>query len=102
MSHPPERDSPDVDPEPYGDREDHEDDAVRRLMKRALATDAVARETPDILRGVQRRLRQRSRGKFFADGWSTLQARQAYILVALATLLLVALAYFALTPTDFQ
>jgi len=82
--------------------EDRQSEAVRRLVKRALAPNSLAKDTPDILRGVQRRLRARSRGKFFRDGWSTSQARQAYVLVALATLLLVALAYFALAPLDIR
>jgi hypothetical protein len=86
--------------EPAEPNEDREDEAVRDLVKRALATETLAKDAPDILRGVQRRIRMRSRGKFFADGWSTSQARQAYLLVALAlaTLLLVGLAYYALLP----
>jgi hypothetical protein len=53
---------------------------------------------PNLLPGVQKRIRRRSRGKFFGDGWSTSQARVSYVLVALITLLLVAMAYFALGP----
>jgi hypothetical protein len=83
------------------DRE-HESDAVRALVKRALSDEAIAGETPDLLGGVQRRIRKRSRGKFFADGWSTAQSRVGYILVALITLLLVAVAYFALSPMDVR
>jgi hypothetical protein len=82
--------------------DDRQGEAVRRLVKRALAPNSLAKDPPDILRGVQRRLRARSRGKFFRDGWSTSQTRQAYVLVALATLLLVALAYFALVPLDIR
>jgi hypothetical protein len=85
-----------------GGDEERDDEAVRKLVRRALSTESIVRDPPDILRGVQRRLRQRSRGKFFADGWSTTQARQAYVLVALLTLLLVALAYYVLSPTDFR
>jgi hypothetical protein len=51
---------------------------------------------PDLLRGVQKRLRQRSRGKFFADGWSTSDSRLSYAVIALAMLLVVGVAYFAL------
>jgi hypothetical protein len=89
------------DAEGRGD-EERDDEAVRKLVRRALSTESIGRDPPDILRGVQRRLRQRSRGKFFADGWSTTQARQAYVLAALLTLLLVALAYYVLSPTDFR
>jgi hypothetical protein len=84
------------------DQTNEETDPVRDLVKRALAADTLGKDPPDILRGVQRRLRIRSRGKFFADGWSTTQARNAYLLVAIATLLLVALAYCALLPVDIH
>jgi hypothetical protein len=83
-------------PEPKDD--EHQSELVRDLVKRALATETLARGAPDILRGVQRRIRMRSRGKFFSDGWSTTQARLAYVLVAFMTLLLVGLAYYALLP----
>ena len=87
-------------PEPNDD--DAESLAVRDLVKRALAADTLTKDTPDILRGVQRRIRHRSRGKFFADGWSTNQTRHAYLLVALVTLLLAATAYYALGPMDIR
>lgn len=83
-------------------KDDRESEAVRELVKRALATDTIAKDAPDILRGVQRRIRLRSRGKFFADGWSTSHGRHAYILVALVTLLLAAVAYYALLPMDVR
>jgi len=89
--------------EPREPSEDESDDeVVRSLLKRTLGTDVVAKDTPDLLRGVQRRIRRRSRGKFFADGWSTGQAKIGYVLVALVTLVLVALAYFALGPMDVR
>jgi hypothetical protein len=82
--------------------EESDDELVRDLLKRALAFDIVAQDPPDLLQGVQRRIRRRSRGKFFGDGWSTGQARLAYVLVALATLVLVAAAYFVLGPIDIR
>ena len=93
--------------EPKDDERDERDDErdderVRSLLKRALATDVVAKDTPDLLQGVQRRIRRRSRGKFFADGWSTGQAKVGYVLIALVTLVLVAVAYFALGPMDVR
>jgi hypothetical protein len=89
--------------EPDETKEDERDDsAVRDLLKRALSNEAMGQGSPDLLKGVQRRIRHRSRGKFFADGWSTGQARVGYVLVALVTLLLVALAYFALGPMDVR
>jgi hypothetical protein len=82
--------------------EESDDELVRDLLKRTLAFDIVAKDAPDLLRGVQRRIRRRSRGKFFGDGWSTGQARLGYVLVALATLVLVAAAYFVLGPMDMR
>jgi hypothetical protein len=86
----------DNDPEPAAM------DPVRDLVKRALSDEALGGRGPDLLRGVQRRIRKRSRGKFFADGWSTTQSRLGYVLVAFITLLLVAVAYFALSPMDVR
>ena len=88
--------------EPSEPNDDRESEAVRELVKRAFAPNELAKDAPDILRGVQRRIRARSRGKFFRDGWSTSQARQAYLFVALVTLLLTALAYYALVPVDIR
>jgi hypothetical protein len=82
--------------------EERDDEAVKGLLKRALATEVVAKEAPDLLHGVQRRIRKRSRGKFFADGWSTGQAKVGYVLIALVTLVLVAVAYFGLGPMDVK
>jgi len=96
MSDPPEtQDTQDTESTP-------ENEAVRKLVKRALAKDTLANNPPDILRGVQRRIRLRSRGKFFADGWSTAHhARPAYyVLIALITLFVVGIAYYALLPMD--
>jgi hypothetical protein len=84
------------------DEDDRSSDAVRELLKRSLSTDTLAKDAPDLLPGVQRRIRKRSRGKFFGDGWSTTQARTSYVLVGLVTLLLVALAYYALGPMDLH
>ena len=82
--------------------EEREDEAMKGLLKRALATDVVAKDAPDLLHGVQRRIRKRSKGKFFNDGWSTGQARIGYVLVALVTLVLVAIAYYGLGPMDVK
>lgn len=86
--------------EPNEPNDDADGLAVRDLVKRALVPGTLAKDTPDILRGVQRRLRTRSHGKFFGDGWSTTQARHAHLLIALVTLLLAAIAYYTLVPMD--
>jgi hypothetical protein len=84
------------------EREDTGDVAVRALVKRALGAGGGALPTPDLLPGVQRRIRARSRGKFFSDGWSTTQARLTYVLAGLMTVALAVLAYLALAPTAFR
>ena len=50
---------------------------------------------------MQRKIRVRSKGKFFSDGWSTTAAKANYALVAVLMLLIVAIAYFALGPMGF-
>jgi hypothetical protein len=81
---------------------DKEEAQVRDLLKRALSHESLGQSAPDLLAGVQRRIRKRSRGKFFGDGWSTGQQRIGYVLVALVTLLLVLVAYYALGPMDVR
>jgi len=71
------------------------DDAMRALLKRSLEEHAP--EQP-VLREVQRKIRQRSKGKFYGDGWSTTNQRVSYALVAVMMLLVVAIAYFAMGP----
>jgi hypothetical protein len=63
-------------PEVAGD--DRDPEALRALLKRSLSKNSTA--TPSLLAGVQRRIRQRSRGKFFADGWSTAHTRVSHVL----------------------
>ena len=88
-----------------------ESEAMRALLKRALGPGArsdakgdVADEAPppDLLEGVQRKIRHRSKGKFYADGWSTTQSRANYALIAIVMLLLVGVVYFVLGPMGFS
>ena len=81
--------------------EDGESRAVRDLLRRSL-TEGHPSEVPDLVAGVQRRIRKRSKGKFFGDGWSLTQHRASYALIALTTLLLACLAYYALGPMDIR
>ena len=100
MSDQPEA-SPETDePGPSDESVDAEARAMRALLKRSLSRDGE--NAPDLLVGVQRRIRTRSRGKFFADGWSTTQARANYALIGILTLLLAVLAYFALGPMGIR
>jgi hypothetical protein len=79
---------------------DAEGRAMRALLKRSLGRDGE--NAPDLLAGVQRRIRARSRGKFFNDGWSTTQARANYALIGVLTLLLAVLAYYMLSPMGLR
>jgi hypothetical protein len=79
-----------------------ESPALSALLKRSLSGDALGDRAPDLLPGVQKRIRRRSKGKFFADGWSTTQTRMSYLLIAVCTLLLVALVLLALGPMDVR
>ena len=76
------------------------DEAMRKLLKRSLAAPEVP--VPDLVSGVQRKLRRRSRGKFYADGWSTARSRVNYVLVSVAMLLVLVIAYLVLGPTGIS
>jgi hypothetical protein len=51
-----------------------------------------------ILPAVQRKIRKRSKGKFYSDGWSIEAGRVNYVLIAGVMLVVLAIAYFALGP----
>jgi hypothetical protein len=87
-----------IEDEPSDLRDSKDDDAMRALLKRSLGDGDKAAPPAELLRGVQRRIRTRSRGRFFADGWSTTDSRVNYALVATVMLVVIALAYFALGP----
>jgi hypothetical protein len=71
---------------------------VRDLLRSALAPPKGA-VAPELLRGVQRKIRTRSRGKFYGDGWSTARSpRSTYLVTSLLMLILIALVYFILVP----
>ena len=71
---------------------------MRDLLRSALAPPPGA-VAPDLLRGVQRKLRRRSRGKFYGDGWSTARApRSTYLFTSLLMLALITLVFLVLIP----
>ena len=71
---------------------------MRDLLKSALAPPKGA-VAPNLLHGVQKKLRHRSRGKFYGDGWSTAQApRQTYLVTSLVMLALIAFVFLVLVP----
>jgi hypothetical protein len=69
-------------------------DALRGALRPPAG--AVA---PNLLKGVQRKLRVRSRGKFYGDGWSTAESpKTTYLITAIIMLVLIAVLFVALVP----
>ncbi len=76
-----------------------EDDELRSALRGALGKEETPRA--DVLKGVQERIRKRSKGKFYADGWSTAKHPPVYtFLVTSALMLVIAIVtYVVLSPT---
>ena len=71
---------------------------MRELLRSALQPPPGA-VAPDLVRGVQRRLRTRSRGKFYGDGWSVSRTpRSTYLMTSVVMLILVVFVFFVLIP----
>jgi len=81
-----------------GDLDPAEEARLRRLLRGAL--DSGPNESPDVLRGVQRKLRERSGGKFYADGWTTTRYApiSTYFITSLLMLTFMAFIYFVIHP----
>jgi hypothetical protein len=82
--------------DPKTDTEEAVQETVRSILRRAKI-----RRTPevDLLPGVQRRIRERSRGRFYADGWSRRGSpTSTYIVTSLLMLVILVLVYFVLVP----
>ncbi len=81
-----------------GEVDPSEEARLRSLLRGAL--DAAPYESPDVLRGVQRKLRERSGGKFYADGWSTTRYApiSTYFVTSLMMLSFVVFIYFVIHP----
>ncbi len=90
----------DDQPDEAFDEEGPDSDRFRSLLKLAVEAPPPPPKV-DLLSGVQKRLRERSRGKFYADGWSTREdnPRFTYLVTALVMLVLVLVAYFSLVPS---
>lgn len=94
--------APEEDAAPPGEEGDVELDEVdvRDLLRSALQPPPPkAKEETALLKGVQRRLRVRSKGKFYADGWSTSRSpRSTYLVTSIFMLLLIAFVFLVLIP----
>jgi hypothetical protein len=73
---------------------------VRDLLRAALEPPPPKpKQETVMLKGVQRRLRVRSKGKFYADGWSTSRSpRSTYLVTSVFMLLLIAFVFLVLIP----
>ena len=82
--------------------------ALSALLKRSLVKteEATLPESSssedELLASVQRKLRKRSKGKFYGDGWSTTHSRLNYALIAGVMLVTIVAVYLALGPTGFS
>lgn len=86
--------------EPEVEALDESDESkVRDLLRGALAAEAEPLPESRVLEGVQRRIRQRSGGKFYADGWSTVKHPPigTYFVTSFIMLLVLFAVYAALT-----
>ncbi len=83
------------DGEPAAGRDSHPNAfSLRAALDRDLGG------MPDVLGGVQQKLRERSGGRFYADGWSTTRhaPTSMYLLTALFMLAVCAATYAILRP----
>lgn len=84
---------------PDTDMPENEEDARLRSLVRGALRDEDS-EPPDVLAGFQKKIRERSGGKFYADGWSTSRNPPEFTYLVTSILILVALAviYALLSP----
>jgi hypothetical protein len=82
--------------EPKASSHDVDEESVRAILKRAKIPRAPE---VDLLKGVQRRIRERSKGRFYGDGWSrSRSATSTYVVTSLLMLVILVLVYFVLVP----
>lgn len=88
----------------FENRDSEPGDPMKALLRRSLDAgtgDRRAAGQSQILRGVQRKIRVRSKGRFFADGWAT-GTRVNYLLVALVMLVILVVAFVGLGPLSIK
>jgi hypothetical protein len=74
-------------PEPEA-TESEDDSRLRSLVRGAMRDDS---EPPDVLAGFQKKVRERSGGKFYTDGWSTSRNPPEFTYLVTGVLMLIAL-----------
>ena len=90
--------------ESAGDDDFELDDVdVKDLLRSALRPPSSRTRTSKIRRGVQQRIREQSRGRYFADGWSVTKApKVTFLVTTLLMLLLTLLAWAVLSPIGVE
>jgi hypothetical protein len=73
------------------------EESLRSMLRGALREEGPA---PDVLAGVQKKIRERSGGKFYADGWSTAKhpPLNTYLITSLLMLAVLGISYALLSP----
>jgi len=86
--------------EEFGEGMELDEVDVRDLLRAALEPPQPKRKDDALLlKGVQKRLRERSKGKFYADGWSTSKSpRSTYLITSIFMLVLIAFIFLVLIP----
>ncbi|HEY2410433.1 MAG TPA: hypothetical protein VGI10_30720 [Polyangiaceae bacterium] len=75
---------------------DENQDPLRSMLRGALR---AQEPSPHVLAGVQKRIRERSGGKFYADGWSTArEPLNTYLITSLVMLAVLGISYALLAP----
>ena len=77
--------------------DDLEAESIRALLRKSSR---MEHEVPDLVAGFQKKLRKRSGGKFYADGWSTSKEPpiMTYLITSILMLVMVFAAYAVLRP----
>ncbi len=90
---------PEPPPSSGGEADVEVDDVDLKEALRGALRPPAGSVAPDLLKGVQKKLRVRSRGKFYGDGWSTSASpRSTYLITSLIMLVLVAIVFLVLMP----
>jgi hypothetical protein len=78
--------------------DDAEVESIRQLLRGASSQ--ARPPAVDVLRGVQSKIRERSRGKYFDDGWSTTRQPpiSTFLVTSLVMLAIGVFVYLVLTP----
>ena len=73
------------------------EESLRSMLRGALREEGPL---PDVLTGVQKKIRERSGGKFYADGWSTARhpPLNTYLVTSLLMLAILGISYALLSP----